>query len=239
MKLTSSILNLPASLLLLLVSRPETSKAIDDNQSPAQQWPYNLPQHVKYWPEDPPFRRRDLETLNEQNLAKRNPIGVRKLSVDEGEKFYPEYWQFAGRSNSPSILDRDSQETTYTNASTFKLPLALHDIGQASSRRARGRDSARALAVLERRAYQCPSGTTSCTSVGRPNSCCESDETCYIITDTGLGDVGCCPNGSSCSGVEIGCGTGYTACPDNTGGGCCSPGFVCDGLGCEYCVSLI
>lgn len=94
------------------------------------------------------------------------------------------------------------------------------------------RRAASALALLEKRQWACPSGTTSCSSIGYPNSCCGRDETCVEVPDTGLGPVGCCPEGASCSGDISDCADGSTACESDIGGGCCIPGFVCMGVGC-------
>lgn len=95
------------------------------------------------------------------------------------------------------------------------------------------RRGASALAILQGRQWSCPTGTNSCDGIGYPNSCCASGETCVEITDTGLGSVGCCPSGSSCGGSITNCAPGNTPCASDIGGGCCIPGFVCQGVGCE------
>ena len=59
-----------------------------------------------------------------------------------------------------------------------------------------------------------------------------------VVQDTGLGPVGCCPKGTSCSGGVSGCTDGSTGCASDIGGGCCIPGFVCQGVGCEYSFSF-
>ena len=99
------------------------------------------------------------------------------------------------------------------------------------------RAAAEVLAVLQRRQWACPSGTRGCGIIGYPNSCCQEGETCVEVQDTGLGPVGCCPAGATCSGGVIGCTDGSTACASDIGGGCCIPGFVCQGVGCEFCLS--
>ena len=96
------------------------------------------------------------------------------------------------------------------------------------------RRAASALAHLQGRQWLCPSGTNSCSSIGFPNSCCASGETCVQIEDTGLGSVGCCPSGANCSGSIKNCASGNTPCASEIGGGCCIPGFVCQGVGCKY-----
>jgi hypothetical protein len=95
------------------------------------------------------------------------------------------------------------------------------------------RRAASAVAFLERRQWACPSGTSSCASIGYPNSCCGAGETCVQVADTGLGPVGCCPAGATCGGGVSGCADGSTACASELGGGCCIPGFVCQGVGCK------
>ncbi|ROW13342.1 hypothetical protein VPNG_05478 [Cytospora leucostoma] len=54
--------------------------------------------------------------------------------------------------------------------------------------------------LLQRRQYACPTGMSNCSSIGYPYSCCQAGLQCIQITDTGLGPVGCCPDGDSCSG---------------------------------------
>ncbi|KAK3309096.1 uncharacterized protein B0T15DRAFT_129293 [Chaetomium strumarium] len=94
------------------------------------------------------------------------------------------------------------------------------------------RRAASALAFLEKRQWSCPSGTSSCASIGYPNSCCGQGETCVEVPDTGLGPVGCCLEGAACGGGISGCPGGSTTCGSEVGGGCCIPGFVCAGVGC-------
>lgn len=94
--------------------------------------------------------------------------------------------------------------------------------------------AAEVLAQLEKRDWACPTGTNSCESIGYPNSCCQADETCVVVTDTGLGNVGCCPSGQTCSGAVSNCTNGSTACPSSLGGGCCIAGYICEGVGCMF-----
>ncbi|KAH6631100.1 hypothetical protein B0J18DRAFT_423117 [Chaetomium sp. MPI-SDFR-AT-0129] len=94
------------------------------------------------------------------------------------------------------------------------------------------RRAASALSHLNQRQWACPSGTTSCAAIGFPHSCCGRDEMCMAVDDTGLGPVGCCPAGATCSGGISGCAGGSTACDSQVGGGCCIPGWVCQGVGC-------
>jgi len=259
MHLTSKLLNLPASILLLLASHTKAAEDVQESQSPSQ-WPYNLPPHVKYWPEDAPNRRRDLEAISEHIRLGRSPVGVLKMGADEGEKFYMEYWQYEGDLEQHRTLDemsglrsRDEEEDAKLLANTsaslpYWPPFALHtdhesrflDCHDLKDRGAIADGTAVALALLEKRGFVCPTGTSDCSSIGYPNSCCAADETCFAIQDTGLGPVGCCPDGSTCGGTITICNYPNTACADNLGGGCCIPNYVCAGVGCEYLlVSLV
>lgn len=80
----------------------------------------------------------------------------------------------------------------------------------------------------------CPLRSSSCASTGRPNACCADGTTCWLVQDTGLGDVGRCQLGSTCgAGGLVSCDTsvGYVAC---TGGpGCCLSGYTCTNIGCD------
>ncbi|KAF8863626.1 hypothetical protein BDZ45DRAFT_798207 [Acephala macrosclerotiorum] len=259
MRLDSSILALPASILALIALHTTSALSAEEDQSP-KQWPYNLPPHVKYWPEDPPNRRRDLEAVEEHLRMGRSPVGVMKMSTDEGEKFYMEYWQFEGeigqtgilRAPSSSLRRRDQGEEArlLANASAellFRPPFMLHtedsnawSYEDLKARRAlEARNAAEALAMLEKRGFTCPTGTADCSSIGYPNSCCATSETCFAITDTGLGPVGCCPTGTTCGGTITTCNAPNTACADNLGGGCCIPNYVCAGVGCVINSSMV
>ncbi|KAF4538957.1 hypothetical protein BFW01_g8250 [Lasiodiplodia theobromae] len=226
----SSLFSLPSSLLLLSLS---------NYLAAAEPWPYNLPKHEKYWPEHEEFVKRDAHIR--ERVARQPPAGVQKMSHDPGEKFYLDYWQFeelnggvdqtAGNfRRRAQALDADTDEQ-YSNSSLAENllpPLLLHSDSERSLLRFFQRN------LFEKRDYQCPTGTSSCASISRPNSCCPTDETCVIVEDTGLGDVGCCPAGSSCSGSVSQCnsGAGYTSCPESDNGGCCIPGYSCQDVGC-------
>jgi hypothetical protein len=143
-----------------------------------------------------------------------------KLSGDEGEKFWPEYWVFE---ESPS----------------YTAPFALHvrdneaPYGDMGARKA-GRD---VMAALQKRQAQCPVGTSSCSAIGFPNSCCAKGATCTQIQDTGLGPVGCCPS-TGCIGAVDNCVSPNTACSVSLGGGCCIPNYICSGAICKLRYSL-
>lgn len=201
------------------------------------QWPYNLPPNSRYYPEDEALVGRNLEA--QKKLEIDSPNGVRKMSGDASEMFFPEYWSFGQELGMNAALDRrradeaeerkqnDWQQNTSTISSP-QLPLLLHN----SSPNPRVLLPRRLSPKLAARDFSCPSGTSSCANIGRSNSCCANGLSCNIITDTGLGDVGCCAAGTSCSGQVVGCQADYTSCPGQ-GGGCCIPGFQCSGVGCE------
>ncbi|EXJ82115.1 hypothetical protein A1O1_08184 [Capronia coronata CBS 617.96] len=212
---------LPTSLLALIASTAAPVVCQGSN------WPYDLPPDAKYYPEDEVLMKRDIDI--QQKLERRPVTGVRKMSTDPGEKFYLEYWGFEQEED---LVDRSS--LTNRNATlftSFDAPVRMHS----------RRGSTRAISpylrlpgwhLFEKRGFQCPSGTLSCTSIGRPNSCCATGSTCQVVEDTGLGDVGCCPQGQVCADSLSTCESGYTSCPNNPGGGCCIPGYACYDVGC-------
>lgn len=215
MLIHSHLCALPRSLLLLISSfvSPISSQLLEDSSL--------LPRDVKYFPEHEGIARRELDI--QQRLQREKPVGMRKMSGDPGEKFYLDDWIFA------------DEVTTWANES-IPVPLTnsfpLHSDRNTWSILARYLDL-RLLSALQKRDYQCPSGTSACTAIARPNSCCAAGSTCQIIVDTGLGDVGCCPAEETCGGSVSECGgNGYTDCPNNPGGGCCVPGYECDDEGC-------
>lgn len=242
---SANILSLPTSiLLLLLASCPTHAEESSADQLTPAQWP----KHVRYWPEDPPHRRRDLEALEAHLRNGDKLVGVLKMSPDPGEKFFPEYWQYEtgqeqnnAEAHNLRTRDEDAEGRMLANVSAivdFRSPFALHDESGAVELKVRaavGR-SAAALAALEKRQFTCPTGTNSCSGIGYPNSCCPASESCFQIQDTGLGPVGCCPTGRSCSGTISVCNVPNLACPQSLGGGCCLPGFACQGVGCKFCL---
>ncbi|KAF4631933.1 hypothetical protein G7Y89_g6192 [Cudoniella acicularis] len=194
----------------------------------------------------PPCKKR--RAVEEHLRSGRSPVGVVKMSPDEGEKFYMEYWQFEGDSAQSTIRDtpsaplrtRDDDEEAILLANSsavisFRPPFVLHtDHGpENDDLRVRGAiDSSAVLAMLEKRDFVCPTGTANCSSVGYMNSCCATDENCFVIQDTGLGPVGCCPKGTTCGGTISSCSSPNTPCAQDIGGGCCIPNYVCQGVGC-------
>ncbi|MCJ1356898.1 MAG: Mucin-21 [Icmadophila ericetorum] len=193
----------------------------------------------------------DVELLVRRNeeiqkkLADSQPSAVHKMSEDQGEMFFLEYWQFGAENHLalgqldkrriPGIDIRRRDDGEWGNSSISLLlqpPLLLHS-GQPTT----PYDLFKRLPVglfpsLDRRDFQCPTGTSSCTSINQPETCCPNGDTCVSVQNTGSGTVACCPAGQTCSGAIDGCPAGYTACSSSSGGGCCIPGYQCSGAGC-------
>jgi hypothetical protein len=224
------LLSLPPPLLLLIATTlPGTVIAEAD-------WPHNLPAHAKYFPQDEALVRKGLSA--QQRLASRNPVGVRKMSGDESEMFFLDYWQFEETEDDTNDLSRRDEKlwtrsipaNTTNNAGEELLPpLLLHSNGLDQSWLGL---TPRALFARD---FQCPTGTDNCSSINHPYSCCATGETCVSVADTGLGNVGCCPAGVKCTRDVAACDTsaGYKSCPGSSNGGCCIPNFDCDGIGCK------
>lgn len=183
-----------------------------------------------------------------QQKLRRDPIvGVRKMSDDEGEKFYLNYWVFLPpSSHSHPLQDQNEHENSkedglisWANVTVAEMaspPFLLHSAHtniMASNVLSRFfRFPIAPRSVVDKRDFQCPSRTSSCISINRPSSCCAEGQTCQLIEDTGLGDVGCCAAGETCAGSLSQCASGYTSCPDYPGGGCCIAGYACVSGGC-------
>lgn len=211
-----SLLALPSTVLLILCAAEP-------------QWPHNLPRHLKYFPEEEEHVKRSLDVR--EKIKREKPIGVKKMSSDEGEMFMFDDWIFASDLERPQAhADSDVHGRGLANV-TGRFEPAMRPLDevlqQAWYLRFRARD------VLKR-GFKCPTGTNDCSSIGEPNSCCGTGSTCMKISDQGLGPVGCCPEGQTCSG-GISCDTnaGYSTCPESPNGGCCLPGYSCFDVGCK------
>lgn len=175
------------------------------------------------------------------------PTAIRKMSSDAGEKLLQEYLAFVEHDQVASVGTAGMEgEVLAVNSSAsipYCAPFAPHFGRELEARDDTGGGgtgeeflSQRAgdvVARLGRRDYACPTGSSDCSSIGYPNSCCQTGLRCVQITDTGLGPVGCCPDGISCSG-SIACSGSQEGCPSDIGGGCCIEGFVCASIGCEW-----
>lgn len=191
--------------------------------------------------------RRNAEI--EARLADEPVYGVRKMSTDEGEKFYLDYWHFEGTAQG-GLSERDLAEVNTTASDDAKnqdgstqgpgngiSPVQFLARSYAFSP-SFGPESGLSGILLEARDFKCPGGTNACTSINRSDRCCSTGDTCVIVTDTGSGDVGCCPNGQTCSGTIGSCQSGYTTCSTALGGGCCIPGYECVEGGCKSILAL-
>ncbi|ROV98560.1 hypothetical protein VSDG_04288 [Cytospora chrysosperma] len=171
------------------------------------------------------------------------PTAIRKMPPDAGEKLLREYLAFV-----EVEVEMGGDELLAVNASApvaYLAPLAPHFSPELDTRGGTGGDGGEeewsgwdiarrawdVVARLEKRGYACPTGTSDCSLIGYPNSCCQTGTECVQITDTGLGPVGCCPDGVSCSG-SIACSGSQEGCPSDIGGGCCIEGYVCASVGC-------
>ena len=248
MLLPATLQLVPASLLLFIATAPTISQAFD------LPWPFRPPPLSNSRPGHGSLIRRD-ETIISDQLTQVS-IAMRKMSGDHGEMFFPEYWQFEAKTEDASKLQLDRERPTprslgpledeptvkdRANASVsqpLQAPFSLHTNHQLRSPPLLGRllRSPRAIFALDTRNFACPGNTLACTSINRPNSCCATGLVCHLITDVGLGDVGCCPPGMVCGGEVSGCPEDFSLCPGSSGGGCCIPGSICDGVGCKLTI---
>jgi len=209
---------LPASLLLLILTTLPASAE--------PQWPYNLPDQMKYFPEDEPLVKRGLESM--KKIDKQSPIGVQKMSTDPNEMFFLDYWQF-NETESTLPYQPSANETS---SDLVSPPLLVHSFEDMPQKRAWFGVS------LAKRDFQCPAGYSGCGNLGAPSLCCPQGNICINIQDSGSGTVGCCPSNQNCAnGVSVGscdASQGYSSCPGNSNGGCCIPGYSCFSTGCMY-----
>lgn len=240
----------PLSLLNIIATAPLQSHALD------LPWPLHVPKSVHLGHRHD--RLVDRDGSDREALAEQMPVGVRKMSDDESEMFYPGYWNFKPEAGDSSVeldkrkpvsrslndlLDGDLSKGS-TNSSIcqpLQAPFALHSFIHVNNQppRARLPKSPRDIFSLDQRAFQCPGDTIVCTSIGRPNSCCPTGSTCQLITNSGYGDVGCCGEGQVCGGQVSSCPAGDTSCPNAAGGGCCLSGYSCSGVGCAVSSTVI
>lgn len=182
-----------------------------------------------------------------QANARQLPTAIRMMGTDAGEKFLHEYSAFC---SSDDDDDHDSAApilATNASAAPYRAPLAAHlydpplvqgrdddddDGGGSQGGWDVFRGARSAEARLARRDFACPTGSSDCAAIGYANSCCQAGTTCVEITDTGLGSVGCCPEGQSCTGT-IACSGGQEGCSSESGGGCCISGYACASVGCK------
>ncbi|KAL7799031.1 hypothetical protein V8C37DRAFT_144882 [Trichoderma ceciliae] len=182
-----------------------------------------------------------LLALVAEVAAKQPPVtAIKRQLPDANEKLFPEHLAFgflpaltpfeATASASLWFEDQEDEEDASSNNSTKRYRPAFsnhfHDSEENLLRRA-----ADVLAILQNRAA-CPGGMNSCSSIGAPNKCCADGTYCTDVSDSDAGQVACCPNGATCGGGIGNCPSGAVSCAADLGGGCCIPGYVCQGIGC-------
>ncbi|KAJ5086402.1 hypothetical protein NUU61_007709 [Penicillium alfredii] len=200
-------------------------------------------------------------------LAAKPVHGVRKMSDDEGEKFFLDYWRFSNDTPG-NLLERKVDEDMNTTTTAIDASPGTIECISPDHANMADEDSPAAIFLarsypfqppalvdsgtgpqrrsftgilpnlLESRDFKCPTGTHECKAINRPSRCCGSGESCELIKDIGSGDVGCCPNWQTCSGQIGSCQRGYTACSQALGGGCCIPGYECVPGGCKSCFTV-
>ncbi|KAH6985953.1 hypothetical protein BKA56DRAFT_579467 [Ilyonectria sp. MPI-CAGE-AT-0026] len=163
------------------------------------------------------------------------PTAIKKLAPDSNEKLLAEHLAFAAI---PVLSPRDAafaaisfldeHGETIDGTTRYRPAFARHfdDAEYNVLRRA-----AEALTLLQRR-EACPEGTTSCSNINASNKCCQEGTYCVSVEDSSVGNVACCPDQASCGGGVGACPSGATSCSEELGGGCCIPGYVCEGAGC-------
>jgi hypothetical protein len=97
------LLALPPAIIALCAATP--GLAAEESQ-----WPHNVPRHLKYFPEDEVHAKRGLSV--KQRLQHEKPIGVKKMSMDEGEMFMLDNWISLPRTRRLNHNPRGDQTTT-------------------------------------------------------------------------------------------------------------------------------
>lgn len=232
---------LPAFSRLLLLSAPRTQ---DTYPTPSGDTDRHIDANLTVSAER--LHRRNEELAAQ--LWERPVQGVRKMSNDEGEKFFLDYWRFEDDSPS-SLLERQMHNGNSTmtdhafDAGTEGPDGSVENDFPEAIFLARSYAFQPAFSLsrswsglgnpLAARDFKCPTGTNACTSIGRSDRCCGTGDRCEVVPDTGSGDVGCCSAGQTCNGGVGSCQSGYTLCSQALGGGCCIPGYACVPGGCE------
>ncbi|KAK2034669.1 hypothetical protein LX32DRAFT_578732 [Colletotrichum zoysiae] len=167
-----------------------------------------------------------------------HPAAIRKMPPNAGEKLLPDDLSFSNdvfvtplSPREELVAARMADDPLFYNASLpYRPPFAEH-FDSANHGWGHLRRAAEVLHILEAR-QSCPTNMNSCDGIGSPTKCCMSNEFCVRVQDEQVGNVACCPSGASCGGAVGICPSGTTSCDAKLGGGCCIPGYVCQGLGC-------
>lgn len=210
------IFALPATLLALIAIAGATAQ--------------NQPRLADLHPDHVKHLKREQHA--KEQLQWQQPVGMRKMSGDEGEKFFLHYWDFGDLPAETEKLEEQVGDLEKHANASLKLsaPIAQHFERAHSFRRFPGYN------LFARDWGSCPEGTKSCTEIDRPDSCCSENDECIQVEDTGNGDVGCCPQGGSCGKSISNCdeSAGQTSCPDSDNKGCCIEGYACYDVGCIW-----
>lgn len=173
------------------------------------------------------------------------------MSPNAGEKLLPNDLAFTendvfGTINTAPLSPREellaarmADDNFLSNSSfSYRPPFAEHHDSITSTGWESLRRAVEALHILEKR-QSCPTTMNSCDYIGAANKCCLSNEVCVKVVDEHVGNVACCPKGAACSGAVAACPSGTTSCDAELSGGCCIPGYVCQGVGCKYSSALL
>ncbi|KAH7266350.1 hypothetical protein MRS44_007839 [Fusarium solani] len=177
--------------------------------------------------------------LSQASAEPAAPTALKKLPPNSNHKILREHLAFAplhilspreAAAAAVSFLDEQDDEFLALNGTErrFRPAFAPH---RDEARDGVLRRAAEALALLQRRS-SCPEGMNSCSDIASEVKCCQEGTYCVDVGDAVAGGVACCPNGASCGGGVGACPSGATSCSEELGGGCCIPGYVCEGLGC-------
>ncbi|KAH7262118.1 hypothetical protein BKA59DRAFT_13477 [Fusarium tricinctum] len=168
-----------------------------------------------------------------------SPTAIRKLAPNPNHKLLREHLAFAplhvlspreAAAAAISFLEQQDDELLAHNGTErlYRPAFAPHS---EESRDTMLRRAAEVLALLERRS-SCPNGMNSCSDIDSEVKCCQEGTYCVDVGSSVPGGIACCPDGASCGGGVGACPDGATSCSADLGGGCCIPGYVCQGLGC-------
>lgn len=171
-------------------------------------------------------------------FAAQEATAIRKVAPDSNEKILAHHLAFAplqaltpgdAAAAAHAFLNAQSAEGVQSPTTRYRPAFALHHDDSESNILQR---AAVALSMLQRRS-SCPAGMTGCDAIGAPNKCCQQGTHCVSVQDSTVGGVACCPSGSDCRGNVGKCPPDAVSCPAQLGGGCCIPGYICQGEGCK------
>ena len=110
-----SLIGAPILLLLCVCSLHSPAYA-----NLERRWPYNLPADAKYWPEDGPKFRRDIQNLHGPHDYERHVV-IRALPLDEEAKYYPYIDDILYSYNDSARFSGERQEQEIGNESVGEM----------------------------------------------------------------------------------------------------------------------